>query len=136
MPRMVSTATTVASPGQSARAADGARAVPANTRRRTSRPWPSSNASKQGRSGPPGGKGKGRGGGEGNPPRAQEPAVAVVERVEAGAQRPAEREGVGREPRLDLGVGLPAVAFQGEQVVAAAAHDPLRDPRLASERVE
>ena len=53
---MVSTATTVASPGQSARAANGARSVQANTRRRTSRPWPSSNASKHGRSGAPSAK--------------------------------------------------------------------------------
>ena len=62
--------------------------------------------------------------------------MAVVERVEAGPQRRAEREGVRREPRLHLRVGLPAVAFEGQQVVAPAAHDPLRDPRLAGERVE
>ena len=53
---MVSTATTVASPGQAARVTNGARSVLAKTRRRTRRPWPSSNASKQGRSGAPSGK--------------------------------------------------------------------------------
>ena len=62
--------------------------------------------------------------------------MAVVERVEARPQRRAEREGVGREPGLHLGVRLPPVALEGEQVVAAPARDPLGDPGLAGERVE
>src|SRR4051794_7443358 len=67
---------------------------------------------------------------------AHPPPVAVVERVEAGAERPAEREGVGREPGPHLGVGLPAVALEGQQVVPAASRDPLGDRGLAGERVE
>ena len=50
---MVSTASTACRPGQSARVAKTPASGQANTRRRTSRPWLSSNASKQGRSDPP-----------------------------------------------------------------------------------
>src|SRR3954447_23842114 len=94
---MVSAPAPVASPGQSASAPKPPRSAQAKTRRRTSRPWLSSNASKQ---------------------------------------RRAEREGVRGEPGLDLGVLLPAVAFQGQQVVAAAGHDPPGDRRLTGERVQ
>src|SRR5204862_179150 len=44
--------------------------------------------------------------GAGEHPPADQPAVALVERVEAGAQRPAEREGVRGEPGLHLRVRL------------------------------
>src|SRR3954463_9584368 len=53
MPRMVSTASTARRPGQAARGGKTPASGQAKTRRRTSRPWLSSNASKQGRSDPP-----------------------------------------------------------------------------------
>src|SRR3954463_12544619 len=100
MPRVGWTAATAASPGQSWRVVNGARSVQANTRRRTRRPWLSSNASKQGRSGAPSAK-----------------ALAA-------------------NHALTSACAFLRFAFQGEQVIAAAAHDPLRDPRLAGERVQ
>src|SRR4051794_19451116 len=56
MPRMVSTASTARRPGQSSRVVKTPTSGQAKTRRRTSRPWPSSNASRQGRSDPPSAK--------------------------------------------------------------------------------
>ena len=53
---MVSTASTAFRPGQSASVAKTPASGQANTRRRTSRPWFSSNASKHGRSDPPSAK--------------------------------------------------------------------------------
>jgi hypothetical protein len=55
-PRMVSTASTALMPGQAARVAKALTSGQANSRRRTRRPWLSSNASKQGRSGAPSAK--------------------------------------------------------------------------------
>ena len=50
---MASTASTARRPGQSSRVVKTPASGQAKTRRRTSRPWLSSNASKQGRSDPP-----------------------------------------------------------------------------------
>src|SRR3954451_15727187 len=74
--------------------------------------------------------------GAADPPPAHQPAVAVVERVEDGTERPAEREGDGGEPRLHLRVDLLPGALEREQVGAAPIHDPPGDPRLAGERVQ